>query len=64
MEHIHELGKLSVSRRRGIITLLPKDDAELLLFFFFFHSLLLVSCTADNYNSINMYRLTFFTLVY
>ena len=35
-----------------------------IFFFFFFHSLLLVSCTTDNYNSINMYRLTFFTLVY
>ena len=27
----YELGRLSVSQRRGIITLLPKDDAELLL---------------------------------
>jgi len=27
----YKLGKLSVSQRRGIITLLPKDDAELLI---------------------------------
>ena len=27
----YELGRLSVSQRRGIITLLPKDDSELLL---------------------------------
>ena len=27
----YELGRLSVSQRRGIIILLPKDDAELLL---------------------------------
>ena len=31
LNRAYELGRLSVSQRRGIITLLPKDDAELLL---------------------------------
>ena len=31
LNRAYELERLSVSQRRGIITLLPKDDAELLL---------------------------------
>ena len=31
LKRAYDLVRLSVSRRRGIITLLPKDDAELLL---------------------------------
>jgi len=31
LNRAYEHGRLSVSQRRGIITLLPKEDAELLL---------------------------------